>query len=100
MAAEQGDMSAEEIVAYMSRIQKSADKFSDFVQCYARMFDMEIDEMCLSVANLTEVTILNILGDKSSESVARALEYIDTMSLALNIEKDAIMKEHIENRNV
>ena len=100
MASKQNDMSAEEVVKYMLRTQESADKFSDFVQCYARMFDMELDEMCLSVANLTEVTILNILGDKSSESVARSLEYIDTMSHALSIAKDAIMKDHIKNRKV
>ena len=89
-----------EMTAYALRIQESADKFSDLVQCYARMFDMELDEMCLAVANLTEVTILNILGDGSSKSVARALEYIDTMSFALNIQKDGIIKEHTERQNV
>ena len=100
MAGKQGDMDAKEIAEYMSRIQESADKFSDFVQCYARMFDMEVDEMCLVVGNLTESTILNLLRDGNSESVAMTLGYIDTMSHVLNLQKDAIIKEHMESREV
>lgn len=89
---------AQRLAEYIGGVKKSADKFSNFMQTTAAMFDMEVDEMCLAVSNLVEATILNLLHDGKEKSVICALEYIDAMTLVLEQHKDRIMKEHMEGR--
>lgn len=89
---------AKKFANYIIGIKKSADKFTDYIQATAAMFDMEMDEMCLALGNLIESTISNLLRDGSEESVIRTLEYIDAMALALAQHKDKIMKDHMEGR--
>ena len=89
---------AEKFAEYIIGVKENANKFSNYVQATAVMFDMEVDEMGLAIADLIEANISNILRNESAFDVARALEYIDAVVLGLNKRKDMIMKEHVENR--
>jgi hypothetical protein len=89
---------AKKLAKYIVGVKKSADKFTDYIQATAAVFDMEMDEMCLALGNLIEATVSNLLRGGSEESVVTTLEYIDAMILALEQHKDGIMKEHIKNQ--
>ena len=95
---EVNDEEAKKFANYIIGIKKSADKFTDYIQATAAMFDMEMDEMCLALGNLIESTLSNLLRDGSEKSVVKTLEYIDAMTLALEQHKNRIMEEHVKNR--
>ena len=88
----------EKLARYMTEVQVNADKFSNYMQATAAMFDMNLDEVGMTVSNLLHAAILNMLGDESDESVANTLRYIDAVSSGLASTKDMIISEHMENR--
>ena len=89
----------EKLARYMTEVQVNADKFSNYMQATAAMFDMNLDEVGMTVSNLLHAAILNMLGDESDESIARSLAYIDAVSDGLAKTKDMIIEGHIKGRN-
>lgn len=86
------------LLGYMLEVSKSAEKFSNYMQATAVMFDMNTDEMGMAISLMLHAAVLNMIGDESDEDITKTLYYIDAVTDSLAKSKDLILREHVKNR--